>query len=759
MSSIGILKSQPCFAAFLELLSVPALQLGMSAFGDSLLPLRTGAIPAFAHFLASNSTRHQARSSSSSSPPTLGPRGHLVKRKSDLTLPLRLITINIRTLYDSGKMKFFASQLKLLSADVVFVQETRISEKIDLQQLNGFQLFSTPALHGHGGLMVLVRSDPLLAVDRHRSISPRVMVVFMHVDSIPVRLICAHAPIAEAPSHDHESFAADMQVALQAHVPGELLFVGCDLNARLATVADDFQCVGQHASSSCPSNAEFRHSCLRHFDDSKLIAANTLTECPDPATWRHPSGTEHQIDFIMIPQLLHEQGRLTSIEVGPRAFFDCTTTSDHRHVFVTVVLTSSASRGKSKKLHARVRVADDKHVADFKAALPSSLPAWTREQPAAEYMQDAMATLVTTLKSTSPAAARPRKPWITNATWDRIKEFNKLRRLLVARRRHDDTAASSLFVALGSPHFGIWCDCGPACVCNYGARYDAALVSRIHEMKCLVRRLLRSDRRQWFDSACADAAEAGRANCSRLLHRTVKAICKTAEFRGSRLCNDSGEIVSDRVQVEHMWLRHWVSHFSAVTGPVYDFADRSTCTPPGCLNLDDRPPVPENFVISENDVLRAMREMPCWRATADPAPAVAVIAAAPFLAAPLAQLYNECLQTSTVPASYAGARLVPVWKKKGSAYDSASYRPIALMLLEAKVFARICLRKLMPLLHFHHSQYGSGRCCGVTFPQAYVQQIAAYAKAEHLSSATLFIDVQQAFDAVSSSYHMGDDTA
>eukprot|EP00971_Amphidinium_carterae_P264936 5255439-Amphidinium_carterae.2 len=85
MSTVAILKSQPCLAAFLELLSVPVLQLGMNAFGDSLLPTRTGAIPTFTQFLAQNSTCHQAQTSASSSFPTLGPPGGLVKRRSDNT--------------------------------------------------------------------------------------------------------------------------------------------------------------------------------------------------------------------------------------------------------------------------------------------------------------------------------------------------------------------------------------------------------------------------------------------------------------------------------------------------------------------------------------------------------------------------------------------------------------------------------------------------------------------------------------------------
>eukprot|EP00971_Amphidinium_carterae_P243653 4839036-Amphidinium_carterae.2 len=57
-------------------------------------------------------------------------------------------------------------------------------------------------------------------------------------------------------------------------------------------------------------------------------------------------------------------------------------------------------------------------------------------------------------------------------------------------------------------------------------------------------------------------------------------------------------------------------------------------------------------------------------------------------------------------------------------------------------------QKMVPLIEFHHSQFGSGPHCGVVFPQVCVQHIAAYAREHICSSATLFVDVVQAFDAV-----------
>eukprot|EP00971_Amphidinium_carterae_P223014 4425353-Amphidinium_carterae.1 len=173
-------------------------------------------------------------------------------------------------------MKFVAAQLHELKADVVFVQETRLPASVDLQHLDGFQLFATPSPAGHGGLLVMVRKDPLFAVDKYFIHSNRVMSVHMRIDSLRVRLVCAHAPIAEAPDQDHEDFAQAMEKALVRIEAGEIVLTGCDLNARLATLIGEFQCIGPHATGVCPVDAIFRRSCLALFDNARLVAANTV---------------------------------------------------------------------------------------------------------------------------------------------------------------------------------------------------------------------------------------------------------------------------------------------------------------------------------------------------------------------------------------------------------------------------------------------------------------------------------------------------
>eukprot|EP00971_Amphidinium_carterae_P210111 4168309-Amphidinium_carterae.2 len=407
--------------------------------GTSWTSWFSDAVPTFVNFILANQCRwhslncapgsgsHAAGVLRRSGMPPLGVTGAGVKKKSDLTLGLKLVSINVRTLHDSGKMKFVAAQLHKMKADVVFVQETRLPASADLQHLDGFQLFATPSPSGHGGLLVMVREDPLFVVDKYHTHSPRVMSVHMHIDSICVRLVCAHAPIAESPAHDHEEFARDMAMALGHIEAGEIVMTGCDLNARLATLIGEFQCIGPHACSTCPADAAFRRSCLAHFDTARLVAANTILQDDQGTTWRHPSGTEHQIDFILVPHHLVECGRIVSAEVGHWGVFDCHTTTDHRHVAVTVVLTSTATRGKKKRLHARVKVAGPQHLRDFQQDLARELTAWDGVQPANTYIQYAMEKIATTLKDAAPRASQPKKPWITSATWNLMWELNKWR--------------------------------------------------------------------------------------------------------------------------------------------------------------------------------------------------------------------------------------------------------------------------------------------------------------------------------------------
>eukprot|EP00971_Amphidinium_carterae_P180966 3590313-Amphidinium_carterae.1 len=119
-----------------------------------------------------------------------------------------------------------------------------------------------------------------------------------------------------------------------------------------------------------------------------------------------------------------------------------------------------------------------------------------------------------------------------------------------------------------------------------------------------------------------------------------------------------------------------------------------------------------------------------------------------LVAEPLAHLFTDFCRRRCVPLAYAGSKVVAVYKRKGCPHSAASFRPISLMKVEAKLFSRLILEQLAKTLSHHAGQFGSGLNAGTGLPQLVVRQLAAIAHDRNLAHATLFVDIKAAFDRV-----------
>eukprot|EP00971_Amphidinium_carterae_P325897 6456441-Amphidinium_carterae.1 len=670
--------------------------------------------------------------------------------ESTVSHGLTLLTINIRSLNEAGKLKFFTDQLLAL-VDFAFVQETRLPTSFENSQVGEYHIIASPALESagaHGGLMVLVKADKQTTLLSHSLVCHRILSVTVRVMGRTFRLISAHAPIAEAPSEEHELFAVQLCAALQGVEKNETVLVGADLNARLQGLHSDFACVGECAASLCPMRAAFRHSCLRVLEAANLVASNTVVPHTSPMTWKHTSGSEHQIDYIFVHSSLHEAGRVTSVNTGAWSQFDCATTTDHCHVLSRIVITSTAHTRRARRSKKMLFV-NDQHAADFAQVARSELPAWSDVQDPRLYVQGALRVLESAMRTTAPQRSVQRKPWITPATWDALFVLNRWRRLLAAWRRLDWPYAQGLFQELGSPDLGVQ----PVVVAidaPIPALYEAAAVAHIKTLIKATRKSLRVDRKKWFAAACEDVSSGSGSSYTRELHAVIKKLCRTSNPRGHQLADKSGTVVSDVTKVKRLWFEHWQEHFRASVGVAHDITDRISMakTSDVSSSFDRDPDWEPALQLDPGEVTAVLRRMPSRKATADRIPAAAFTLMAEQLGPPLCQLYNDCLRGGNVPLAYAGARVVPIYKRKGAAQQTKNYRPVSLLALESKLLAKLCLRKLESRLRYHKSQYGSGFHCGIEFPQLSVTQVAALAAARGAASCTLFVDVVAAFDSV-----------
>eukprot|EP00971_Amphidinium_carterae_P080078 1584816-Amphidinium_carterae.1 len=332
-----------------------------------------------------------------------------------------------------------------------------------------------------------------------------------------------------------------------------------------------------------------------------------------------------------------DSGKVLDCRTGEWAYFDCTTTSDHRHVQVTVMLESCTVRQRKSPRVKKAKFHNDLHLADYIASVSQAVPVWQEHEAPGCYLTRAMDKMAEIVIATAPKRGPPRKPWISQRSWDHMMLLNRWRRLQAAWKRGEEDVVRLLAIQLQYT-IVISCHCSlePAlCACNS----SQAVMQRLAEKVLLL----------------------SRENKRNLKQDTVKRLPITC----MNVAHDAdGFIVNDKAKVARMWLSYWKDHFGARSAPPASFNDRSLPSS-GVVATTLAEEDGNALLFSEEEVCFALKHMQKWKATADKAPAAAVIALADRLARPLCRLFNECVRSGEVPLSFAGARIVPVYKKKG----------------------------------------------------------------------------------------------
>eukprot|EP00971_Amphidinium_carterae_P265894 5274536-Amphidinium_carterae.1 len=414
------------------------------------------------------------------------------------------------------------------------------------------------------------------------------------------------------------------------------------------------------------------------------------------ATWKHPSGHLQQIDFLCACSA--SVALVKELHLEPWGFLDLQTTSDHRMVSMELECGVGV---KPKSCSKPCRFVSDEHYDLFAQALSTSPPMpWDGSTPAVDYVNHLMVDMQTKIKETLPKRS-PRKAWISPRTWSFMELLNKYRKLLSGLQRGDTTALPQLARAIiqhdGEKFF-------PA----GDVDATAGCISAIRTLSAVKKRLIRADRKSWLQSLC-DRVQ-GRADAHDLhnFHKTIRQICRSDKGRkGLRLMDNDGVLIDDRDKVNSMWHSFWRQHFSATDVTPASFSDRLTRVydePLGAEHGFAFSDETEDDDISELQVLQAIKRMESRRASPDPIPARAWKLFAPAIALPLARLFSDFKQTRSVPLSYSGSQVVGVFKKKGSPYVMKNFRPVSLMMVEAKLFSRLLLEMLQKRLRQHSAQ-------------------------------------------------------
>ena len=124
---------------------------------------------------------------------------------------------------------------------------------------------------------------------------------------------------------------------------------------------------------------------------------------------------------------------------------------------------------------------------------------------------------------------------------------------------------------------------------------------------------------------------------------------------------------------------------------------------------------------------------------------------ATILAAPIAQLCNLSLTTSSFPNSCKSAKLIPLYKK-GSKTDPLNYRPISLLPLLSKIFERVVHEQTNRFLNDNNIifrfQSGFRNNYSTSFCLSYLNDKIQSGFDKGLLTGMILIDLQKAFDTI-----------
>ena len=195
---------------------------------------------------------------------------------------------------------------------------------------------------------------------------------------------------------------------------------------------------------------------------------------------------------------------------------------------------------------------------------------------------------------------------------------------------------------------------------------------------------------------------------------------------------------------------HFNPHQSNITLP------EDIANPPQCINeLHSCVPEINNLPPTLDEILLAISDLKNGKSSLDiEADLLKTAAEVPEFQEELKNYFNEIWNKRKTPSQWSLSRVIPIWKRKGSARDPKQYRAISVGPILTKVGMNISLRRLTPLYEQQLSttQFGfraGNGCNDGIFVMKQLQEVAYRSKRKLY---TCYIDLTAAFDHVNRSF-------
>ena len=666
----------------------------------------------------------------------------------------KVATVNIQSL--RGKCKYIEEQLHARHINLVCLQETKLDSGAVTSQ-HYLRLHSRADSHWgvaiwiHRTLGLLNIDGKPLSVDEH-DISflhegPRLLVLIVTKGDTKIGLVSGHCPHTSRPA-EREVFLSLVAPLLRRLRRAHLVIGGIDLNGRIPL---NYQGVSGDLEFGEADDAGWSFAAI--LADSGLWMPSMFSQlhCGESATYTHPSGQQHRIDYIF----LGGQAVVTRVRSEVDETFDNGSPQEDHALLWSSLQGYLDTSSQVTRLH-RVQYDRDKLMTmEGRAVLRQVLS--TFQHPGWDVCPDQHCRAIEShlqraLDEHFPVPRTPKRAsYIPDKVWQHRDQ--KL------RFKHQVRHRSRLWKDLLCRAFLQWKE-----EQNYGVITLLGKQRRLYELAAaavkLATRKIKRDVLLAKNDFLHKVATEGHQGAAKILQRVKKAGVGGTKTRPiSRplpllLHPDDGSAVTTRRQRDDVWMLHFGRQEQGSATRIQDFIREAASS---CYQADVE--WTAAMLPTYADVEQVIRAIPRNKAAGlDNIPGEALKAVPAESARVLLPLFLKSMVLQHQPIQWRGGILYEAFKCSGLQSSVDNYRSLFVSSYLAKTYHRVVRNKTQTFCRddFHPLHLGSKKCAPVTFAAMFVLAHLRRGHATCKSVAILYLDTSAAYYRIVRELAVGD---
>ena len=622
---------------------------------------------------------------------------------------LRIASWNVRTMYETGKSRQVAMEMKRYRLHILGVSETHWIQSGEKRLSSGELVLFSGRQDGHhsGGVGIILNRIAQKALRGWEPQGERIIMASFTTRNrnINMNILQIYAPTNDASDEDKEEFYSMLQGVTDKLPKKDINIVMGDANAKVGQDNKGYEItMGRNGLGQMNDNGErFANFC----SFNSLVIGGTVfpNKRIHKATWISPDGlTENQIDHFCISRRFRRS--LEDLKVRRGADVG----SDH-HLLLAKVRLHLKQYSKRTETNRRYQVSmlEGGRKEEFQLQLRNRfevLADLREDQDVEEQWLGLKDAIISTCEEVLGVKQTEHKEWISQETLQLIEKRRGLKAEVMGSR----TRASKL---------------------EAQAQYKTAA----REVKTSVKK----DKERYISELARNAEEAAAGGHMRTLYQTTRTLAGKYGKPEIPVKDERGNPIFGREAQS----QRWVEHFNRLLNRPSPSNPPDILPARNDLPIQDDPPSKCEIVQAINKIKRGKAAGP------DQIPPEALKADVEGTADALHPLFVRIWREECFPKDWKDGHLVKL-PKKGDLSNCNNYRGITLLSIPGKIFNRIILERIKsaadPRLREEQAGFRKNRS---TTDQIATLRILVEQSLEWNSQLVInFLDYEKAFDSL-----------